>query len=680
MALTILLLGTVLLTGFATTSTVYGPGALPLPARASLVLCFGYAVPATIAFCLAALGVLNPATMLIGLLCAFAVTLWVGARRFGLRRQWSSLFEEARTSRIIAFGLIVLACFALYRVAFPPALNFLQSTAFRYFADGAQIADAGAVPEQVLHWGQFYPPTVSKALPNSFTASLVLAAGREPLQVLGPLLWFASVGLAVALWGLVSELGLRYTAPFVPILLLADPGVLNAEMTSDLLTYKTEILGRMVAVTALLIGIRALGKERSRVNVIVAGVLLAVTGATHVTPLVVVLIALFWYGVAEAMISRRIKAVAFRLGAMLLVAIPLILVIPVLSGGDLGFEGVRGDEAYSSFEGEQDPTALFADPRAYLNGRESSRTVIPSAGQISESYVSTAVGKHISGWATVPLVLLFAILAVAIVKGLDEPIRRIGLIAGGLGVSLLILCLIIAVRFDTYIPGATGLRRLFDYNSLPVVLVIAALAESLIILMQRRSLQTPLRILAVTAVALSLAAMQAALPSAKARSVTASSGKPFDWLEENTPCGSRILATSRTEGVFESVAGRIGVLEGMSPYLRPSMLRDVNETISRAHSFFSQPKTRAAFLSEERVDFIYVRGNAAMGGSRIAPKNIRRVTDLPFLTEVYASEAAQIFSVGPPYADSQDLETGVPGYFCDGNQTSAAGAPDRTGG
>ena len=664
MLTTLLLAGVVLLVGAGASLALYGPDELSVPARLALTFCLGYAVSAGLAFGLAAVGLLHALSMLIALLVVVSVAYLVAAKRFSLRRHALEWYQEVRGSRLLALGLLVLVGFAIYRATFPAELNFLQSTAFRYWADGTEIADSAGIPDRVLHWGRLYPPTVSKVLPNSFTAAVSFVTDGRPLQGLGFLLWFGSTALAVALWGLAHELGLKRTAILVPILLLVDPGVLNHEMTADLITYKIEIVGRMVAFVALLMGVRALRGRGSRLDLIVVGVLLAVAAATHVTPFVVVVIALLLYALARALLSRQVKTIALRLGVAFLVCFPLIFAIPFLSGGDLGFEGVKGNDAYSSFEGEGDPTAFFADPRSHLNEKKSTRTNIPSPGRIIEGYAASAVGRHLTGWGAAGAAFVFAILTVVVARDKNESLRAIALIAGGLAISLLALSVLFVVRYDTYIPAATGIRRLFDYSAMPIILVLGALAERGIVYLQRRHKQVANAALATVVVALFAGSVAATLPSSRARTVTASSTAPFEWIGDNTPCGSRILATSRTEGVFQAMTGRSALLEGMSPYLRPSMLREVIELTGDAHAFFSKPRDRAEFLAERDVDYVYVKGRAAMGGARIAPKNVEVLTELPFLRSVYSSSAATIFEVLPPYDGAQEAVS-APGYFCD---------------
>ena len=110
-------------------------------------------------------------------------------------------------------------------------------------------------PAQTLQWGSTWTPTVSKVVLNSYHAGLSYAIGRAPLPAMGALLWVASTGLAAGLWALGRELGLRRLAPLLPLLTLA---VLNDELRRNLDVYTAENVGRMVAVCALVLGVRAL--------------------------------------------------------------------------------------------------------------------------------------------------------------------------------------------------------------------------------------------------------------------------------------------------------------------------------------------------------------------------------------------------------------------------------------
>src|SRR5207342_3169590 len=70
----------------------------------------------------------------------------------------------------------------------------------------------------------------------------------------------------------------------------------------------------------------------------------------------------------------------------------------------------------------------------------------------------------------------------------------------------------------------------------------------------------------------------------------------LDWVDEHVPCGARILPDRVTLGTFAAATGRVSVVEGMGPYLRPAMLHSVLHLVLQAHGFFEHPAGGAALL------------------------------------------------------------------------------------
>ena len=196
---------------------------------------------------------------------------------------------------------------AIVRWRSSPLLNFEMFGPWRYWADGLEIADAGRVPAQTLQWGATWTPTVSKVVLNSYHAGLSYAIGRSPLPAMGALLWVASTGLAAGLWALGRELGLRRLAPLLPLLTLA---VLNDELHRNLDVYTAENVGRMVAVCALVLGVRALRDRDGWKEPLLAALLFGAGFATHGVPVVALLVVLGWYGVARGLLDREWRAVS----------------------------------------------------------------------------------------------------------------------------------------------------------------------------------------------------------------------------------------------------------------------------------------------------------------------------------------------------------------------------------
>ena len=182
---------------------------------------------------------------------------------------------------------------------------------WRYWADGLEIADAGRVPAQTLQWGATWTPTVSKVVLNSYHAGLSYAIGRSPLPAMGALLWVASTGLAAGLWALGRELGLRRLAPLLPLLTLA---VLNDELHRNLDVYTAENVGRMVAVCALVLGVRALRDRDGWKEPLLAALLFGAGFATHGVPVVALLVVLGWYAVARGLLDGEWRGVLGEAG------------------------------------------------------------------------------------------------------------------------------------------------------------------------------------------------------------------------------------------------------------------------------------------------------------------------------------------------------------------------------
>jgi hypothetical protein len=137
---------------------------------------------------------------------------------------------------------------------------------FRYWVDGMEIADAGQVPASTLHYGDIYPTATSKIVLNTFSAAVDLLLGGDAETGLNALLFVGALGSAVGLWAIGWELGLRYTAPLLAVLTVANRPVLNGELPVDLANYKAEIFGRMVAFCAAPLMLHVLRKGRGRIE------------------------------------------------------------------------------------------------------------------------------------------------------------------------------------------------------------------------------------------------------------------------------------------------------------------------------------------------------------------------------------------------------------------------------
>ncbi len=663
----------------------FGPDELSLPTTLALVFAFGYAVTGLVSFVLAALHALHPATFFVALAVVTAALWAAGIRRAGLGSRGAALRAEARGDGrwVLLVGGVVIVAIAVLRLGYSPALNLSSSTAWRYWADGKEIADAGRIPAASLQYGSLFSPTTSKVFLNVFTAGISFATGGKALPSLGALLWVGSVGLAAALWSFGHELGLRLTAPLLPVLVIMDRLFFNRETTSDLLTYKAEVFGRLVVFVAVAMAVQSLRGRTGRKTAALAGALFGVAVATHLVPVMVGGIVLAWFAVARLLLDRRLGAVvkpAAMVGAVAVVLGGLLLLIP---HGDIGLRGAAGSSAYTRF-------APGFDPTRYLNaGVLPGRSIVaPTTWDIApkralKSYVASAIPLR-PGTAFGRLIrpLDFAVpiggllLAVAMLLWFPKDLRPIGLIGWGTAMALVALTWLFSKRYVFYIQSYFGIRRLYDYSSIPIILIGLALVEAGLLLLGRFRRWLP----GVAAAVFVMLVAAIVLPSGRvpAGSVARSERliAPIDWIRANVPCDARILANEHTEGVFEALTGRVAILEGMTPYLRPSVLVPALKMLLGANAFFHDAVGEASFLRREGVDYVMVIRAGVGYHEPIGKVDAAALDGAPFLRKVFGSEQLDVYRVdvaalpeassaaGPPTGSFPDPTT-VAGYDCE---------------
>ena len=145
------------------------------------------------------------------------------------------------------------------------------------------------------------------------------------------------------------------------------------------------------------------------------------------------------------------------------------------------------------------------------------------------------------------------------------------LAAVALEAILLAVALAFSYRQSYYVPATFGERRLFEYASIPVMLVALAAVETGV----ARLGGTSTRASAITAAALVVLVLAAAGPSQVRGDVPTGAGTA-DYIAAAriaTPCNARILPTVTSKGAFQALTGRADILEGMAPFLRPAILR-----------------------------------------------------------------------------------------------------------
>jgi hypothetical protein len=661
----------ILVPGTGASLAVYRPGEIGVVTRGALCIGLGCVVSGGVAFVLAIAHVLGPVTIFATLAIA-TVGLWtLAVRRGGPRAHAREIGAEWRGDRwALGAGLLVLVAFAVVRLTFSPLLHMQTSTAWRYWADAIEIADAGRIPSHVLQYGAVFPSVVNKVYLNTLNAGMSYAIGTEPLPAMAALQWIGSVGVGLALWSFGRELGLRFTAALLPVVLLSNRFVFNPELTTDLTTYKAETFSRLAAFLGAAIAVRAFRSRHGWRDAVLAGGLFGVATGIHIIPVIIAVAAVGAYAVARLLTNRDLKGtlrVALAAGGVTLAVGAAILILP---HGDVGLRGAAAPGGYDGF-------AEGFDPTLYLNGgvvpgqrAVGPRTFYLPPGRALDKYVRSAVrsprSPSIIKRIWVPgLVLGGLIAAVAMLLWFPRDLSPVGLAAWGLGAAIVALTWLFSLRYHLYIPAWFGIRRLFDYSSIPFVLLGLALLEGA--LFASRRLRPWIAPVAGSVVVLLVAAVLLADGRARSpdpRAVALAQG--FEWIREHTPCDARLLPNVHSEGVFEALTGRVAVLEGATPFLRPVILEPIVRLLLQARDFFHDPEGHDAFLAAQRVDFVVLLAAGHVGYREpIGTPDGAAIARLPSLRQVFTNEGMTIYRVTSSRAPGRWPDPAAyPGYDC----------------
>ncbi|MGH2702556.1 MAG: hypothetical protein ACRDJ2_12385 [Actinomycetota bacterium] len=657
----------VLIPGTGAALAAFRPGAISMASRLALCFGFGYAITALLSYLLAIVGLLTPAVFAV-MLAGVSIGLWfplIKRRRVAehVRALRGQIREDGWS---IALGLIVIVAIAVVRSTVDPLINIQSVVPFRYWADALEIADLGRFPNLSVQYGNLYPPANSKALFNVFNAAFALFTEDRAFSALSALVWLSAVGLAVTVWAAARELGLRYTSAVLPLLITTNQRWLNPEITTDLLAFRAEGAGRLLAFCVLILGIRVLRGEGGRRDWVLTGLLAGVSAGSHLVPLIVVVVMLAFYAIAYILLTRRLVPLLVATGAMGGVALLTAGSVLFLTPGDVAFEGAKDENSYRAIADRFDPNAfLISGERVQSGPSEVEAQLTDVADMFVHSVTDVPTGGLLAGpgvseeFAVPVLVPLAAgfVLAFLMMIFFPHALKPIGVVAAGTGTTLVLIAYLFMSRYDTAILTTFGVRRLFDYSALIGLLPILAIVEAGFGLLAKRSL----RITALMAAVMTAAVLAALLPSATAGNskrgteMAEHSIDLLDWIRLNTPCDSRILANQRTVGVFKALTGRVAILEGMTPYLRPDMLGDLVKLMLRTQRFFDEPQDHASLLKDEAVDYVVVPRAMRLGHAFKA----RATSDLgtfPALSTAYDGEAGVVYRVEDSEASSDPLE------------------------
>jgi hypothetical protein len=666
----LLALGLIIVPGLGLGFAALPPGSIGIAPRLGLSFAFGFGAMSLPAVLLATFGVLRGGPFVV-LVSVIGLAGWIVAvRRFGIRSHAEAIVREVRENPwAIITGLLIIAGIVVVRLAIDPITSIPGVASFRYWADATELADTGAFPVQTLQFGEFYPPATSKSLLDAFTAGMIIVVGRDPIPTLGAMLFVSAVGMAAALWGVAWELGLRFTAALLPLLAVTNRVFLNTELTTDLEVYRAESFGRLMAAAAILAGVRAL-RDGKRVDLVVAGIVTGIGIGTHLIAMLVAAIAVGWYLIGRLLLRDSIKSLAIRGTAVLGVALLLSGAVILFPQGDLAFEGAGG-QGYEELKHDFDATFFLHTGKR----RELSQAYFERKAELApQLFLTSALGvtadRDEGSGSTWPVALALVgglVLTVAMFLFLPRHLKVIGWVGWGLVVTMIAITLFFAYRNDVYILADWGRRRLFRYNSLPFLLMGLALLEAGLLLVARKTarLAGALALVLVLGVAAFVWLGASETRGRRGAEDAGTTIEALDWIRSETRCDAMILTNQRTVGVFKAMTGRVALLEGMSPYLRPEMLDRSIDLMLEARSFFKDPLRQERWLQEKGIDYVVVLDDMRLGHPYGVGRPLPDLANARFLELEFQNEGARIYRVtvagGPPVTELQNLA----GYRCE---------------
>jgi hypothetical protein len=648
----------VLAAGALATAAVYPPGTVSLPTRAAAVFGLGYAAVALTPALLVVGHLFDRIPTAVALLAVVAALAVAAHRRCRPRRALADDVRAQITAEPapLAIGAAVVVAIAAARLVVPVAP---VHGAWRYWADGLELAAVGHVPAASLQWGVLHPPTVSKMVGNAFTGELSFVFAAHPLAGMATALWLAVTGYAVGLFALGWELGLRRTAPLLPLLGIAGAHLplglsLNADSIAKLSFFQDEDMGRAVAVIGAAMALPCLRGEAGRTARVATGCVLAAAGLTHAIPAGVAVAFLLAYALLQLGRRETRRTTLAAMGVILATAGVAAVVLLAPSGGAIGLQGASGG-GYALFLGRYDPTA-YADNRFLLPKPKSRARWYEAPTTTLSELVDAATGWTTHGTGLLPALLAAAAAVTAVLVWGTPALRLAVLAAVALATVLLAVALAFTYRQSLYVPATFGERRLFEYASIPVMLVALAAVETGI---DRLSGGTGARASAVIAAALVVLMLVAAGPGQVRGDVPTGAGTA-DYIAAAriaTPCNARILPTVTSKGAFQALTGRADILEGMAPFLRPAILRSTVRLTHLARQYLAHPAAHPGFLQAEHVDDVLVGRGKAAGWAAFAA-----APGLEFVRQVGAVRVYR--HVGPGAGRGGVRPDDAPGYTC----------------
>jgi len=645
--LLLVLVGLVLaVPGIAASLAAFPPGGISLVTRAAAAFGLGYAVAGGCAFVLSSVHAFRLPVFIPPWLLASAV-LWVLAlRRASLRDQARAVAADVRNDRFpLLLGALVVVALLVVHFGF---MYMLGGPHYVYYLNGIEIANSHGVPATTPEYGQSWAPATDKIFLDAFTG-VVFLLNHNVLIGPGVLLWVATVGAALGLWASAWELGLRYTGSLLPLLVLSNRVILNTAATRAFTEYRAEDFGWAVAFCALALGIAAI-RDGGWNRVITAGVVLAAASGSHLIPVVLVVFALCFVGVAELLRDESNRARLATLRQVIAVgAVGGIggLVIRVFAGGAFGLEGASNPGGYAAIHTSFDPTAYLYTgamlPRVAAGARQ---WYVPPRRVVSAMFAD-ALGFHWPTWVLVFLVAGALLAAFLLFVLVPTDLRTVGVVGIGILAAVVGVALAFDFHYHVYIDATFGIRRMAEFSSLGLILIGLGVIEALLMLLSRAEPELAIVAALVPAVVLGALLLPTSGVSANFRHLSRERIEFVDWVRAHTPCGARFLVNQRTEGTLTTLTGRDTLTEGMGPFLRLDKMPYVVSLMLSTRNFYRSAPTDEAFLRQHGITYVVValKNNVLGYPGPISTPSTGATATAPFLHQVYASPSLVVYRV-----------------------------------
>jgi hypothetical protein len=147
----------------------------------------------------------------------------------------------------------------------------------------------------------------------------------------------------------------------------------------------------------------------------------------------------------------------------------------------------------------------------------------------------------------------------------------------------------------------------------------------------------------------------------------------LDWVDEHAPCGARLLPDRVTLGTFAAATGRVSVVEGMGPYLRPPMLHTVLAEVLAAHRFFEDPAGGEALVRRLGITEVLVVKGVRIGsmvGTLEAGADPAAFRNVPWLEAVHSSPLLDVYRVRGADPGGFPDPASAAGFHCDRGQVA----------